>query len=474
MRTLTPFRWLALLLAVGSFSTARASHVRGGDISFASITSTTAGVPRYHVVVRKFETLGGPPAGTTSVTLNVISALSPCSTGNTGQNITVPYTSAVNGPTLLCSATASAPFYRAILFETDLDLPAGQWRLSTSDNARISDIQNITNSGGASMYIEAFLDNTVATQDASPQFESVLQPQLNPTALAQHSFSAFDTDGDSLRYETMMGLSNCSQSVPGTLATQFHLNFASGAFEPMVSTSNQGYYSTVVRVSEYRKVGARWALLGTVMRDQTFLVAPTTNQPPTFTTMQVNGGAAQPLGPAAIAAQPGQTVSVLLQATDPDAGQTLRFASEAPKVVPGLSLNRVGTTNSELLTWQVPATLPPGRYRIAVGVLDDGCAYNASEERTLTFVVGSTALAARAAATATDVYPVPFREQVQFTTTPNQAVVLVDALGREVARLTSSATGLVRWQPAASLPAGLYLARSASSGQPLARLLRAE
>jgi hypothetical protein len=240
------------------------------------------------------------------------------------------------------------------------------------------------------------------------------------------------------------------------------------------SIGTQGYYSTVVRVNEYRKVSAnRWVLIGSVMRDQTYAAYTTTNQPPTFTTMQVNGGAAQALGPA-IAVQPGQTVNVLLQATDPDAGQTLRFASEAPNVVPGLSLTRIGTTNSEQLTWQVPATLPPGRYRIAVGVLDNGCTVSGSEERTLTFVVGNTALATRAAATATDVYPMPFREQVQFTTAPNQAVILIDALGREVARLTSAPSGLVRWQPAPTLPAGLYLARSASSGQPLARLLRAE
>jgi len=162
---------------------------------------------------------------------------------------------------------------------------------------------------------------------------------------------------------------------------------------------------------------------------------------------------------------------VTLQATDPNAGQLLNFVSNAPAVVPGLTLARVGTTNSEQLTWQVPATRPPGRYHIAVGVLDADCG---SAERTLTFVVGNTALATRAAATAPDVFPVPFREQVQFTTAPNQAVILVDALGREVARLTSTANGLVRWQPAATLPAGLYLARSASSGQPLARLLRAE
>jgi len=473
MRIINPFRWLALLLAVGSFSAAQASHIRGGDISFASIASTTAGVPRYHVVVRKFEN-GLSPISTPDVALRA--AQSGCYTAGspTSLSFTIAVTSTASGPAQLCGGGLAS--YRILLFETDIDLPPGQWRLSTFDSARIADIQNITNPTSASLYIEAYLDNTVTTQDTSPKFESVLQPDFSTVALSQHSFSAFDVDGDSLRYEQLVAYNNCNQLVSGgTLAPQFHLNFATGAFEPMVSSSSTlGYYSTVVRVNEYRKTAANsWVLIGSVMRDQTFSVYLTTNQPPTFTTMQVNGGAAQALGPA-IAVQPGQTVNVLLQATDPDATQQLRFASEAPKVVPGLSLTRIGTTNSEQLTWQVPATLPPGRYRIAVGVLDNACNANSSEERTLTFVVGNTALATRAATTATDVFPVPFREQVQFTTAPNQAVILVDALGREVARLTSAANGLVRWQPAATLPAGLYIARSASSGQPLARLLRAE
>jgi hypothetical protein len=477
MRLTTSFRWLlAPLLAAGSLSAAQASHILGGDISYASIASTTAGVPRYHVVVRKFENAASPGSPIISSNVELRAAQNGCYTPGTPTSLsfTVALTSTASGPVQQCGGGFSP--YRVLLFETDVNLPAGQWRLSTSDNARIADIQNITNSPSSSFYMEAYLDNTVTTQDTSPKFESVLQPSFSTVALSQHSFSAFDVDGDSLRYEQIVAYNNCNQLVSGgTLAPQFHLNFATGAFEPMVSSSSiQGYYSTVVRVNEYRKVSAnRWALIGSVMRDQSFALYPTTNQPPTFTTMQVNGGAAQALGPA-IAVQPGQTVSVLLQATDPDASQTLRFASEAPNVVPGLTLTRVGTTNSEQLTWQVPGTLPPGRYAIAVGVLDNGCINNASEERTLTFVVGSTALATRAAATATDVFPVPFREQVQFTTAPNQAVILVDALGREVARLTSAPSGLVRWQPAPSLPAGLYLARSASSGQPLARLLRAE
>jgi hypothetical protein len=465
MRNLTSFRWLlALLLAVGSLATAQASHIQGGDISFASIASTIAGVPRYRVTVRSFSDGTGLGMRTS---IPLIASTGGCYTG-------APNAFTVNAPLI---STTTAPFvcasYNMVgLYEVDIDLPPGQWQLGYNDGARSGGIVNMSSPTSQSYYIGAFLDNTVSTQDHSPQFESLLRRHMSATATAPYSYSAFDTDGDSLRYEFVLPYSACGQTIPSTFSPHFGLNAGTGAIPPVAATSTaQGIYCTVVRVSEYRKMGAnRWALLGYVTRDNLYLVDAATNLPPVFTTMQVNGGAAQPLSQP-IAAQAGQTINVTLQATDPNAGQLLNFVSNAPAVVPGLTLARVGTTNSEQLTWQIPATLSPGRYNIAVGVLDDGCG---SEERTLTFVVGSTALATRTAATATDVFPVPFREQVQFTTTPNQVVVLVDALGREVARLTSAPSGLVRWQPTATLPAGLYLARSASNGQALARLLRAE
>ncbi len=78
--------------------------------------------------------------------------------------------------------------------------------------------------------------------------------------------------------------------------------------------------------------------------------------------MQMNGGATHSLS-TSVAMQPGQTVNVLLQATDPDASQQMRhFASAAVGVVPGLSLAQVGTTRGAQLSWQVPATLPAGLY----------------------------------------------------------------------------------------------------------------
>ncbi len=464
MRTLTPFRWLlALLLVAGSFSQARASHIQGGDISFASIASTTAGVPRYHITIRSFGDIAGIGMATS---VPLVASKGGCyTTAPNAFTVDAALTSITTAP-LLCAT------YKVGLYEVDVDLPAGQWQLGYVDNSRSSGTVNIPNPGGQGYYIGAFLDNTVSTQDNSPRFESLLRPRTSALALAPYSYSAFDLDGDSLRYEAVLPYEACGQTIPATFSPHFGLNTGSGAMTPVAATSTaQGIYCTVTRVSEYRKVSAnRWALLGYVTRDNLYVVDAATNLPPTFTTMQVNGGAAQQLSQP-IAARAGQTISVTLQATDPNAGQLINFISNAPAVVPGLSLARIGTTNAELLTWQVPATLPPGRYHIAVGVLDDICG---SAECTLTFVVGSTALATRAAAPATDVYPVPFREQVQFTTAPNQAVILVDALGREVARLTSGPGGLVRWQPAASLPTGLYLARAASTGQPLARLLRAE
>ena len=470
MRIFTPFRWLlALVLVLGNLPGAWASHMLGGDITYAPIASTPVGVPRYHIVVRRFMNFHTDGSLTTTLTATQGSCATPTATFT----VQVPRTQTLNGINLACNNMLNVPAYEIAVHEIDLDLPTGEWLLGVTEAARSTGTLNLPNSGSYNFYVSAYVNTGITPRSTSPKFESLLLPFVSPSALTPYSFSTFDTDGDSLRYELVPPAASCTQNITATLTPHFGLHTGTGALLPTATTaSTQGPYNVTVRVHEYRKLATnRWALIGYVTRDITYLVVTASNQPPTFTTMQVNGGAAQSLS-LPISIVPGQPVTVTLQATDPDAGQTLRFTSLAPSVVPGLSLAQVGTTNSVQLTWQVPTTLPPGRYAIPVAVLDNGCLYNYNDERTLVFVVPSTALATRARAAATDVFPVPFREQVQFTTAPNQAVVLIYALGREVAHLTSAANGLVRWQPAATLPAGLYLARSASSGQPLARLLR--
>jgi hypothetical protein len=205
------------------------------------------------------------------------------------------------------------------------------------------------------------------------------------------------------------------------------------------------------------------------MRDVTYVAYVSTNLSPGFTGLTLGSGMAQALDQP-IVVQPGQTTSLLLSAADPDAGQTLRFSSEATAIIPGLSLDPVSGTQARL-TWRVPASLAPGRYTATVAVQDNGCPLNASAEQTISFVVGNRTLATRPATDAeTTAFPMPFREQVQFQAPSGGLVLIVDELGRTVAQLRA-ADGRVQWQPAASLPAGLYLARSAD-GRPLARLLR--
>lgn len=65
MRLLLHTRWLlALVLGLGSLLTAQATHLRGGNITYSSVASTTAGVPRYHVVVQLFLDSRGPEQST--------------------------------------------------------------------------------------------------------------------------------------------------------------------------------------------------------------------------------------------------------------------------------------------------------------------------------------------------------------------------------------------------------------------------
>jgi hypothetical protein len=481
MQIATPFRWLvALVLWLGPLLAAHATHILGGDISYKSIASTTAGVPRYHVTAILYR----DPSNVQQPTLQVVFSRNGCGSAATTGSFALVLPRNQTNALYSLGCTTLFYSYEVYLYETDVDLPAGQWTISATEYNRAASIQNLTNSVATSFYITTYLDNTLAAQNASPRFLSTLLPYLCNGQAQRYSFSAFDSDGDSLVYQfrqpeqsTQTALPpaspySCGVPIAGTLSPHFQLNTTTGALTANPAAVQQGRFAMAARVSEYRRINGSWQQIGYVTRDITYLAYGSLNQTPRFTALRLNGATTtQPLSQT-IRVPPGQAVALALEAADPDAGQALRFESQAPGIIPGLSLQTTGATSAQL-TWQVPATLPPGRYTATVAVLDNGCP-NASEEYTFSFLVSATALAMRAAAAATDVYPIPFREQVQFTTAPGQAVLVVDALGREVARLVSGPGGLVRWQPAASLPAGLYLARAAESGQPLARLLRAD
>ena len=476
-------RWLlTLLLGVGGLRAAHATHILGGDIAYAPVEATTAGVPRYHVKVRLFKdesSLVDQPD------VDLMCNRGDCNAAATDYfRVNIRRTQSKQLTAIGCAQYYTpARTYYTYFYEADVDLPRGQWTLSVTAENRVASIINVANSVNTSFYISAFLDNALVEQNSSPQFLSNLLPYVCGSAAQRYSFSTFDAEGDSLAYSFITpqmalvppasGRNVCGADVV-FLPGQFQLNPATGALTAPTGSVRQGVYAMAARVHEYRRINGRWQPIGYIVRDITYLVYSTTNASPQFTSVTLNNGAAQPPGQV-IPVRAGQAVSLTLSAADPE-GQALRFSTDATSVVPGLRLTTLSATQARL-TWAVPATLPPGRYTATVAVFDNGCPLNASEEQTFVFQLGApgTALAARPALPPANgsAYPLPFREQVQFqAAAAGQAVTVVDELGRVVAQLSAGPDGRVRWQPTPTLPAGLYVARGAD-GRPLARLLRA-
>ena len=239
-------------------------------------------------------------------------------------------------------------------------------------------------------------------------------------------------------------------------------------------------YAAVVKITEYRRLNGRYVEVGTMRRELYFIVydCGTNSLPriaPTVTLQTGTGSGSQntvqPLS-RIIPVVAGEPVSVLLSAADPNTGQSLTLTLDY-NAAPGSVLQNLGNGQARL-TFTPPLNAAPGLYRVAVTAEDNACPIKGLDTQLLTFRVSSSVLATRGGAVlAVPAYPTPFTDQVRFQlATPGvQTLTVCDNLGRPVATVRSQPDGSVRWQPAASLPAGLYLARTAD-GRYTVRLLR--
>jgi hypothetical protein len=296
----------------------------------------------------------------------------------------------------------------------------------------------------------------------------------------RHSLSTFDSEGDSLTYELVRPVSKsapmqaCGELAAGsTVAPHFAINSATGELLTRAMPAQQGVFIVAVAVNEYRRLNGVWQRIGQINRDMLYYVLNgSNNQVPTFTRVAYSSNPTGQLLGQTIRVSQGQNVVLNLTATDPDAGQTVQLLSEVTGAVPGATFQAQANGQGQL-TWQVPASLPRGRYSLGVTAVDDACPGKGITTQVLTFLVSPTQpLATRSRqALAQPPYPSPFREEVrfQFAESGAQPVVIVDEMGRTVANLHTAADGSIRWQPASTLPAGIYLARNLRGTQ-VARL----
>lgn len=469
MRASFLFRILAALICWGSTATiASASHVLGSDITY-EYAGTAVSPNQYHVTARLFRDLGSVVDDPVVV---LTCGRNGCGTALAG-SFTAPLTR-ISTEMVSANCNSTPVDYALNIYDGLVQLPPASWTLSIDFQNRAAGVVNVPNSQTQSIFIKTELNNTSGIVNSSPRFLIDRLILLTSSQTPQHySIGAFDSEGDSLVYQLVQPLANptvaatCGTATVGAIAPHFQVSAATGELVTVAGPVQQGRYALAARVNEYRRLNGSWQQIGSITRDMTYFVLAGTNQAPVFTRVALTSAPSGQLLGQTIRVNPGQLLSLLLTAVDPDIGQTLALISGLPGMVPGITFQDLGGGQAQL-NWQVPATLAPGRYQLAVTALDNYCAAPAFTVATVPVLVMQQVLATQARRQLAQApYPVPFSEEVrfQFTGLGSQPVSIADELGRVVALLTTAPDGSIVWRPAANLPAGLYFARNQSGTQ---------
>ncbi|UOQ52205.1 hypothetical protein [Hymenobacter cellulosivorans] len=492
---------LLLLLGLLATSSAQASHIQAAEISYLPL-----GGSQYKVYFRVYRDCGG--ALFNSINPRLVYRTTACST-TPGSDLAMTLVSGSYHIGNDYCSTVGAPCgsglptnYETGLFETTITLPAGQWTLSVTLNARPT-LGNV-NAGSGDIYTEATLDNRNGIVNASPVFSSTSQVVSFvgwnlPTTFSEQ---ATDPDGDSLTYELVAPLLGCSEpityksfasatlvdpadptcytAVPATtysptfplmsfnvtgacplrqIQPYFDFNRANGAITMRPALYNSAVNSpdnknvVAVKVSEYRRsINSQGrqvvTLVGSIRRDMLFTVVDCgNNQNPVIAPITVNNSPATQPVTDVIPVVAGQLVSVRLRGTDVNSGQVLTMSSNVEQVLPNSEFTSAPPSVSPTvqIDWIPPLSLSPGLYYCTVTTSDSNCPIKGIQTQTLTFRVSSPALATQSAkaAIAVAAVPTPFQAQVSFTLAqPGIRPVLVfDQLGRQVATLQSLPSG---------------------------------
>ena len=511
---------------------AQASHAQGGDLRYEAL-----GNNRYRITCRFFRDCSGIDApNLLSLSARVGTTTTACASTAPQNFTTTLLRSTIRSGTQYCATvsgicTTNGPDnYEEVTYLGTVTLPANEWVLSVTETVRPS-LANIP--GSTDLYFQATLDNRNGLANTSPDFGSLPAVFVAYNQSITLAAAAFDLDGDSLAYSLASPLDGCNTPstylspppsiaagagctttltapmpasyspaypLPSVLTTgscpqlqgtpAFSFNAATGAmrFRPAAYTPNPtgspslrglNRYAVVVKIEEWRRVNGTYRNVGSARREMFLNVYDCgLNQMPRFAgTMQVQNQAAVSTT-TVIPVQSGATATLLLNATDDNAGQQLTFTANHLGV-PGVSAQQTGG-NTLALSFTPPADLPDGVYHVTVRAEDNNCPVKGFEMQTLAFRVFGAPLSTRtrAATTLRPAYPNPFAEQVTFRLlrpATGQQVDIVDQLGRvvEQLRVPAGAANLdaeLSWRPAPGTPAGVYLARF-PEGRQTVRLL---
>lgn len=266
-------------------STANATHIAGGDISYQWV-----GPNRYVVTLNLFRDCSGTTLGTTE-TLRILNSC------GLNVNRTIPLINPGGSEiSQLCSSElvnstcsgGALPGMQRYTFRDTIDLAVlsagcittGTWNFAWTSCCR-NDSENLV--GQDDMYINSELNLASDNSNNSPYFTSDPIPYVCSGQPINYNYGVVETENDSLRYSFVAPQDGAATNVPNQ-GTYTATNPIPGiTINPITGQINFtapgiGNYVVSVKVMEYDR--ATTLLKGFVLRDIQFVVIACTNIPP--------------------------------------------------------------------------------------------------------------------------------------------------------------------------------------------------
>ena len=376
----------------------RASHLFGADLYYTHVAGQT-----YNINMVVYGDCGGSPAAfqglyTASPVIEIYDNgvylqtifLSPTITGI---EVTPVCPGQINNTT--CNG-GTVPGVRQFSYSTSVNLsPSANWLFRfTGDfmnNTLAGRSNTITNViAGTQMALEATLNNLNAPNSA-PTYTTIPTPFFCINKPAQYNPGAVDADGDGLVFSLVPGL------IPGGFPVTYQFPFtatqplaaAPGSFSFSSATGQLNFNPNLAqnalvvgKVEEYRN----GILVGTSMREMTFVVLNTCNNNPPGGNISnpVGGVVINPTTIRTCAGQSSFTFNILPSDLD---GDVIHVSIAGLPI--GASANITGNntaTPSILFNWNASG-VPPGNYTFFVTYTDDGCPLSSKQTVAYTIII---------------------------------------------------------------------------------------
>lgn len=395
---------LILLLTAGSI---KASHFYGADFFYTHVSGNTYTVTL--VVYGDCTGSGNPssafsalPTATPGVDVFNGSSLYTTTTlviqtPSAGVEVTPVCPSQLNN-TNCTNSSSTIPGVRKFVYSRNITLntTSANWKflftgtMGTTAAGRSNSITNITISSlnGSVTQLEATLNN-VNSSNSSPVYTTIPTPFFSINKAASYNPGTVDPNGDSLSYGLVPGLTptgTVSYINPYTATAP--LASATGSFNfsnttgQLNFTPNQLQRSLVVnRVSEYRN----GTLVGTSMREMTFVVLNSNNRPPLGTISNASGGNIINSSTISICKSSG-FLSFQINPSDSD-GNTINVAWSG--IPAGATFNVTNNNTTAPLgsfSWNL-ASVTPGTYNFFVTYTDNGCPLSSKQTQAYTITI---------------------------------------------------------------------------------------